>query len=72
MVELSGRYELKGNYFLDSREGSQVGEISLCSDNKLVGLVRDSNNTLDTVNPRYGKDKVLLGLSFPENRSIGF
>ncbi|VVB79004.1 Uncharacterised protein [uncultured archaeon] len=72
MVEVIGRYELRGNYVLDGREGSQVGEISYFSDNKLAGLVRDSNSSLDVKNPGYGKDKLLLGLHFPEQDSIAF
>lgn len=72
MVEITQRYELLGSYLLDGMEGSQKGEVYLCSDNKLVGLVRDSNSPLDTKSPRYGDDKVLLGLHFPEKMAIGF
>ena len=72
MVEIVGKYELRGSYLLDGREGSQVGEVSLCSDGKLVGIVRDSNSSLDSKNPNYGKDKLLLGLHFPLRDSVGF
>jgi len=71
-MKIISKYQLRGNYSFDGQEGSQVGEITLCSDGKLVGRVRDSNSPLDTKNPRYGLDKILLGLTFPEESSLGF
>ncbi|MEK6859435.1 MAG: hypothetical protein AABX54_01340 [Nanoarchaeota archaeon] len=72
MIKLIGEYELRGSYFLDGQEGSQAGEVSYCSDGKLVGLVRDSNSPLDSKNPRYGNDKLLLGLHFTQEDAIAF
>jgi len=72
MVEVIGRYGLRGSYLLNDLEGSQIGEVVLCSDGKLVGSVRDSNSPLDSQNLHYGLDKTLLGLIFPEDSSIGF
>lgn len=64
-MEMVAKYGLKGYFMYNGKRGNQSGEVVLCSDGKLIGIVRDNDYEQGTPD-----EKLLLGLRSRENNSL--
>ncbi len=64
-MEKIADYNVEGNYFLDGIMGTQVGNLSYFSDNRIIGCLEDSDEHFDVT-------ATLLGVHLLENDSLAF